>query len=93
MPIKFEPGGALVMSDGTTVKEVTITMMDEPSTYADDTVFFQPQRTEEFTFEIMTPYAKTRKLLCSVIGRGNNWRRMHGLPLLRIPLKERRMKW
>lgn len=36
--------------------------------------------------------SKQFKRITSLVGRGNNWRRMHGKKLLRIPLKERRSK-
>jgi hypothetical protein len=41
------------------------------------------------TFEMQLT-CKEYKRISSIVGRGNNWRRMHGKRLIRVPLKERR---
>lgn len=42
-----------------------------------------------YTFEMQLTCKECKRIM-SLFGRGNNWRRMHGKKLIRVPLKERR---
>lgn len=49
--------------------------------------------TEPMTFTISMRSSSTGyKNIMHLCRRGNNWRRMHGLKLIRVPMKERRKK-
>lgn len=75
--------------------EDVICYTDEPATdkYAEDGGYMgiDLSSSESYTFEFRLT-SKQVKRLTSVLGHGNNWRRMHGEKLIRIPLKERKRK-
>lgn len=49
--------------------------------------------TKPMTFTIdIHPSPTGYKNIMRLCGRGNNWRRMHGLKPIRVPIKERRIK-
>ena len=49
--------------------------------------------TKPMTFTMdMQQSSTSYKNIMRLIGRGNNWRRMHGLKPIRVPIKERRIK-
>lgn len=61
--------------------------------YAEDRIYFGLDlgSPESYSFDIH-PTSRQFKIIMHFAGRGNNWRRMHGKKLLRVPLKERRIK-
>lgn len=48
-------------------------------------------KTMTFTMD-MQQSSTSYKNIMRLIGRGNNWRRMHGLKPIRVPMKERRRR-
>ena len=86
--LRFESGPPIKIED-------VICYTDEPATdeYAEDKVYvgldFASSAT--YTMEIKLT-AKALKGIMRLGGRGNNWRRMHGKKMIRIPLKERRKR-
>lgn len=44
-----------------------------------------------YTFEVQLTRKEYKNIL-RLVKHGNNWRRMHGKKLIRVPLKERRIK-
>jgi hypothetical protein len=76
--------------------EDVICYTDEPEEelkYAEDEVYagIDLSSSDSFTYTFeMQLTCKEYKRISSIVGRGNNWRRMHGKKMIRIPLKERR---
>lgn len=68
---------------------------DEPveDRYAEDEVYagIDLSSSTSYTFEMQLT-CKAYKRITSLVGRGNNWRRMHGKKLIRVPMKERRKR-
>ena len=60
-------------------------------TYAEDIQCVGIRPTSSFTFE-MNLTTRTYKILNRLAKRGNNWRRIHGKHLIRVPLRERRKR-
>lgn len=67
-----------------------ICIMEEPK-YAEDEVYvgIDLSSSATYSFDVHLD-SKQYKRITSFVGRGNNWRRMHGKKMIRIPLKERR---
>lgn len=65
-------------------------VMEEPK-YAEDEVYVGTDlsSSESYSFDVLLD-RKQFKRITSFVRRGNNWRRMHGKKMIRIPLKERR---
>lgn len=65
---------------------------EEPKPVEDDAyVGIDLGSSDSFTYTLeMQLTCKEYKRITSLVGRGNNWRRMHGKRLVRVPLKERR---
>lgn len=63
----------------------------EESKYAEDEVYvgIDFSSSETYTFNVQLDRKQYKNIL-RLVGRGNNWRRMHGKKLIRIPLNERR---
>ena len=67
-------------------------IMEEPK-YAEDEVYvgIDLSSSATYSFDVQLD-SKQYKRITSFVGRGNNWRRMHGKKMIRIPLKERRKR-
>lgn len=91
--MKFEPHELRVGTwhDGwNKFAELTeVPTVEEP--YAEDIQCVGIRPTSSFTFE-MNLTARTYKILNRLAKRGNNWRRLHGKSLIRVPLRERRKR-
>lgn len=64
---------------------------EEEPKYAEDDVYvgIDLSSSATYSFDVQLD-SKQYKRITSFVGRGNNWRRMHGKKMIRIPLKERR---
>lgn len=75
--------------------EDVVCSTDEPEEdeYAEDKIYIglDLASTATYTLEVKLT-SKAIKGIMRIGGRGNNWRRMHGKPLIRVPLKERKRK-
>lgn len=75
------------------VKIGDVTCITEEPQHAADEVYagidLSSSNSFTYTFDLQLT-CKEYKRITSLVGRGNNWRRMHGKRLIRVPLKERR---
>lgn len=74
--------------------EDVICYTDEPEEelkYTEDEVYvgIDLSSSATYSFDVQLD-RKQYKRITSFVRRGNNWRRMHGKKMIRIPLKERR---
>lgn len=66
---------------------------DEEPKYAENEVYVGVDLSSSATYSFDVQLdSKQYKRITSLVGRGNNWRRMHGKPLIRVPLNKRKRK-
>ena len=75
------------------VKIEDVTCITEEPEYAEDEVYvgIDLSSSATYSFDVQLD-RKQYKRITSFVRRGNNWRRMHGKKMIRIPLKERRKR-
>lgn len=94
MPVRiatnWENAFLRVGSDPPIKLDNVICITEEPK-YAEDEVYtgLDFGSSESYSFDVQLD-CKQFKNIMHLVRRGNNWRRMHGKKLIRIPLKERR---
>lgn len=83
----------LRVGSDTPIKLNDVTCVTEEPEYAEDEVYvgidLSSSSSATYSFDVQLD-SKQYKRITSFVGRGNNWRRMHGKKMIRIPLKERR---
>jgi hypothetical protein len=75
------------------IKLNDVTCITEEPQFSEDEIYagIDLSSSDSFTYTFeMQLTCKEYKRISSIVGRGNNWRRMHGKRLIRVPLKERR---
>ena len=91
--MKFEPHeiyiGTFHNGADMFAKLTEVPTVEEPCAEDIQCVGIRP--TSSFTFE-MNLTTRTYKILNRLAKRGNNWRRIHGKHLIRVPLRERRKR-
>lgn len=101
MPVRigtnWESAFLRIGSDPPVKNEDVVCYTDEPTEdeHAENEVYagidLSSSASFTYTFEMQLT-CKEHKRITSLVGRGNNWRRIHGLKPIRVPMKERRNK-